>query len=49
MSTKLLVTGGTGYIASWIIYKLLKDNHEVHTTVRNKKDGEKIAFLEKLE
>ncbi|KAM7261286.1 hypothetical protein ACFE04_026761 [Oxalis oulophora] len=43
------VTGGTGFIASWLIKSLLEDGFSVHTTVRpdpeNKRD---LSFLTKL-
>lgn len=41
----VLVTGGTGYIASWIVRKLLERGCTVHATARSKK---KAANLEKL-
>ncbi|WRX10691.1 NAD-dependent epimerase/dehydratase - like 8 [Theobroma cacao] len=45
----ICVTGGTGYIASWLIKKLLEEGYSVHTTIRvdpeNKKD---ISFLTSL-
>ena len=28
------VTGGTGFIASWLIKRLLEEGYSVHTTVR---------------
>lgn len=28
------VTGGTGYVASWLIMKLLQHGYSVHATVR---------------
>jgi nucleoside-diphosphate-sugar epimerase len=28
------VTGGTGYLASWLIMKLLEQGYSVNTTVR---------------
>ena len=36
----VLVTGGSGYIASWVVKQLLDEGYTVHTTVRalNKKD-----------
>lgn len=44
---KVLVTGGTGYIASWTILKLLKKNYQVTATVRTKDKGEFLkAMLE---
>jgi nucleoside-diphosphate-sugar epimerase len=33
--TTVLVTGGTGYLASWIIAELLRRGHAVRTTVRS--------------
>lgn len=47
MDTKetILVTGGTGYIASWIITYLLEAGHTVHITVRNKNKTERYAHL----
>jgi len=31
---RVCVTGGAGYIASWIIKRLLQDGYSVNTTVR---------------
>ena len=42
----ILVTGGGGYIASWIIKYLLDDGYTVHTTIRNIQDKEKYKHLE---
>lgn len=41
----VLVTGGTGYVAGWVIVELLKGGHDVRTTVRSlgKGDGVKAA------
>ncbi|XVF79883.1 hypothetical protein PTKIN_Ptkin15bG0026400 [Pterospermum kingtungense] len=43
------VTGGTGFIGSWLIKRLLEDGYSVHTTVRpdpeNKRD---LSFLTSL-
>lgn len=41
----ILVTGGTGYLASWIIKLLLDEGKEVRSTVRNLADKEKFAHL----
>jgi len=40
-----MVTGGSGYIASWIVKKLLERGYRVHATVRNKNAEAKIAHL----
>lgn len=34
-SAPVLVTGGSGYIASWIVRNLLEDGHQVRATVRD--------------
>ncbi|MBW2562056.1 MAG: NAD-dependent epimerase/dehydratase family protein, partial [Deltaproteobacteria bacterium] len=34
-SKPVLVTGGTGYVASWIIKMLLEEGITVHATVRD--------------
>ncbi|WP_199533172.1 NAD-dependent epimerase/dehydratase family protein [Renibacterium salmoninarum] len=35
MAEKVVVTGGTGYVASWCIVELLNRGYEVRTTVRS--------------
>ena len=44
----ILVTGGSGYIASWVVKLLLAEGYHVRATVRNKNNPEKIAHLVKL-
>jgi len=44
----ILVTGGGGYIASWIIKYLLEDGYTVHTTIRKIEDKEKYKHLESI-
>ena len=44
----VLVTGGTGYIAGWIIKKFLEKGYQVNTTVRNLKNNSKTKYLQKL-
>src|SRR5471030_953397 len=38
----VLVTGGSGYIATYIIAQLLKQGYSVHTTVRSLKREEEV-------
>ncbi|XP_061360659.1 tetraketide alpha-pyrone reductase 2-like [Gastrolobium bilobum] len=42
------VTGGTGFIAAYLIKALLEKGHTVRTTVRNPGDVEKVGFLREL-
>lgn len=44
----VLVTGGSGYIAGWIIKYLLEEGHTVHATVRDPAKKGSVAHLEKL-
>ena len=44
----VLVTGGTGYLASWIIKMLLEDGMKVHATVRGPSNNEKVEHLKAL-
>lgn len=41
----ILVTGATGYLASWIVYQLLERGETVHATVRNPDKKEKYQHL----
>ncbi len=47
-ATPILVTGGTGYLASWIIKLLLDEGLCVRATVRDKSNMEKNKHLIKL-
>ncbi|XP_059298100.1 protein BRI1-5 ENHANCED 1-like [Lycium ferocissimum] len=42
------VTGGTGYVTSWLIMRLLQSGYSVNTTFNNNLDPEGASFLEKL-
>ncbi|UKN00439.1 NAD-dependent epimerase/dehydratase family protein [Paracrocinitomix mangrovi] len=44
----VLVTGATGYVAGWLVKKLLEDGITVHAAVRNPDKKEKIAHLEEI-
>ncbi|TDR31806.1 NAD-dependent epimerase/dehydratase family protein [Hydromonas duriensis] len=44
----VLVTGATGYVAGWIIERLLTLGLTVHAAVRNPSDVKKIAHLDAL-
>lgn len=44
----IVVTGGSGYIASWIVKYLLEDGKQVRATVRSLKDTSKIEHLIEL-
>lgn len=44
----VLVTGANGYVASWIVKRLLEAGHTVHATVRNPNNKEKVSHLEAI-
>ena len=44
----VMVTGATGYVAGWVIKKLLDEGYTVHAAVRNPEKKEKIAHLVEL-
>ena len=48
LSRPILVTGGSGYIASWIIKFLLENGQDVKATVRDKSNEEKVGHLVKM-
>lgn len=45
----VLVTGGTGYLASWIVHYLLKEGHDVRITVRDLNKTSKYDYLLQME
>jgi len=49
ISERILVTGASGYLASWIVDNLLREGHQVHGTVRSLRDEKKIQHLLKLQ
>ncbi len=44
----VLVTGATGYVASWLVKKLLDEGITVHAAVRNPDKKEKVAHLDAI-
>ncbi|GMH00433.1 hypothetical protein Nepgr_002272 [Nepenthes gracilis] len=42
------VTGGAGYIASWLIKKLLQKGYGVHATLRTLDDESKVGLLQSM-
>jgi len=48
MSKTILVTGGTGFIGSWVVKYLLEEGNTVRLTLRNKGNKAKYEFLESI-
>ena len=46
---QVLVTGGSGYIASWVVKYLLEDGYTVHATVRSLSSADKISHLKAMQ
>lgn len=44
----VLVTGATGYVAGWLIKKLLEEGFTVHAAVRNPDNTSKLEHLNKI-
>ena len=47
-SQPVMVTGATGYLASWIVKKLLEEGISVNATVRDPADSQRVAHLAAL-
>jgi len=47
--SNIVVTGGTGYIASWIVHDLLTEGYQVRITVRDKSKVKKYQHLLDIE
>ena len=47
-SKPVLVTGANGYVASWVVKKLLDEGITVHAAVRDPKNEKKVAHLKEL-
>ena len=48
-SAPVLVTGATGYVAGWVIKRLLEEGLDVRGTVRDPNNKEKLKYLLQLE
>ncbi|MDZ7846419.1 MAG: NAD-dependent epimerase/dehydratase family protein [Owenweeksia sp.] len=46
-SKPVMVTGANGYVASWLVQRLLDEGITVHAAVRSPNDDEKIGHLKK--
>ena len=44
----VMVTGATGYVAGWLMKKLLDEGHTVHAAVREPNNKKKTAHLDEL-
>ena len=47
-SAPVLITGGNGYIASWLVKYLLESGHDVHASVRDPSNMDKVGHLKEL-
>ncbi|NOR87960.1 MAG: NAD-dependent epimerase/dehydratase family protein [Bacteroidales bacterium] len=47
-SKPVMVTGATGYVAGWIVKKLLDDGITVYAAVRDPENKEKLKYLDQL-
>lgn len=44
----VMVTGATGYVAGWLVKRLLEEGLTVHAAVRNPGDTKKVGHLDRL-
>lgn len=44
----VMITGATGYVAGWIVKKLLDEGHTVHAPVRDPDNADKLKYLNEL-
>lgn len=45
-TSPVMVTGATGYVAGWLVKRLLEDGMTVHACVRNPDDSDKLQYLD---
>ncbi len=48
-SKPVMVTGATGYVAGWLVQKLLEEGLTVHAPIRNPNDKDKLKYLDEIE
>lgn len=48
-SAPVLVTGATGYVAGWLVKRLLEAGFTVHAAVRDPANAEKLKYLNQLD
>ncbi len=44
----VMITGATGYVAGWVVKKLLEEGLTVHAPVRDPKNPEKLKYLDQI-
>ncbi len=49
MSERVLVTGGSGFVASHLVQQLLERGYAVRTTVRSMRNSSKVAPLRQMQ
>jgi dihydroflavonol-4-reductase len=47
-SKPVMITGATGYVAGWIVKKLLDEGFTVHAPVREPENAKKLQYLDKI-
>ena len=45
---QVMVTGATGYVAGWIVKRLLEEGLTVHAAIRNPENKEKLKYLNEI-
>ena len=47
-SVPVMVTGATGYVAGWVVKRLLEEGLTVHAPVRDPDNPEKLKYLNEI-